>query len=148
MDALKAEVAEQRKLLERLQAVQEKDAQKPVAAPAAAAASGPQLKFYGVVDVGVTYTNSGFGRKARVEGAGGWSPSRLGFRVDHAFDDGLRAVGVAEGGVRYTDGTIGGGAQSSGSNVTTVSSGGLAGFGGPRSLPARCSVGWKAGLDR
>jgi hypothetical protein len=133
VEALKAELAAQRKLIEQLLANQK---QQPAAAPAASAAnnvvapaSPTTLKIYGVADVGVTYTDSGFGHKTRIEGGGGYSASRLGLQVNRDFGNGLSAVAVAEGGVLFNNGSVGGAAPAPGINVTGVSSAGAPGTG-------------------
>lgn len=137
VEALKVELAAQRKLIEELLAKQEQASSVRAAVGAAptpvsagpAPSVGPTVKWYGVLDVGLTNTDSGYGRKTRVEGAGGLSASRLGFQVKQVFGNGLVATAVAEGGVQYTNGTIGAGAQASGINAGTASSAGLPGTG-------------------
>lgn len=83
------------------------------------------VKFYGVVDVGVNRTNSGYGAKTRLDGGGGWSQSRVGVKITRDIGHGLRAVGVLEGGVQFLRGVMGRGPVPSAANVSTPSSSGL-----------------------
>jgi predicted porin len=138
VDALKAELVEQRKLIDQLLANQKAQ---PVAAPATAPAAAPvasevgaattgiQFKVYGVADVSLVNANSGFGRKTRIEGGGGMSASRLGFSASRTFDNGIQALAVLEGGLQIGSGGMGGAAPVLGLNDTFGSSGGAPGTG-------------------
>jgi len=132
VDALKAELAAQRKLIEQLLSNQQKQATTAATVPAtnvAAPASPTTLKIYGVADVGVTSTDSGFGRKTRIEGGGGFSASRLGLQINRDFGNGMSAVAVAEGGVFFSNGSVGAAAPAAGLNATAISSSGATGTG-------------------
>ncbi len=90
-----------------------------------------ELSWYGTADVSIVSSDTGNGSKTRIEGGGGMSASRLGVRAHRSFADGIRILAVLEGGLAWDTGVLGGGATTSGANVTGVSSGGLPGN-GPR----------------
>lgn len=85
-------------------------------------------KFYGVADVGVTNTDSGFGSKIRLDGGGGFSASRIGINVKRTFGD-MSAIAVAEGGMLFNSGSVGAAAPAIGTNAAAVSSSGATGTG-------------------
>lgn len=141
VEALKRELAEQRKLIERLLVAQE--AQNAASAKTRAeawAASGvpvttpsaskkaASLEVYGVADVNVTSMDSGAGRKTSF-GSGGLSSSRLGVKGERALDHGWKAVGLAEAGLLLDTGSVGNGAVVPGINNASPSSGGQLGNG-------------------
>ncbi|MCA6215925.1 porin [Ideonella sp. B7] len=135
VEALKKELAEQRKLIEQLLAAQGQ-APAPAAAASAAPVAGtppvagvsqPSISAYGVADVGFNSTSAGQGRKTQFS-SGGFSSSRLGVRVDHPLAAALQAVALAEAGVLYDNGVVGNASMSPGIN-TTPSSGGQLGTG-------------------
>lgn len=122
LEALKRELAEQRKLIERLSAAQE--AQKEATAktkaeawaasgvPVTAPATGQKaanLEVYGVADVNVVSMDSGAGRKTSF-GSGGLLSSRLGVKGERSLGDGWKAVGLAEAGLLLDTGSVGNGA--------------------------------------
>jgi predicted porin len=127
IEALKQEVAAQRKIIERLLSGQEA---RPGNASEAAGSAAPKtnVTFYGVADVNVSSMDTGAGRKTSFNGGGGWSASRLGVKVDQPFDNGLSAVAVAEAGVQFDTGSTGAAAVTPGID-TTASSGGAPGNG-------------------
>ncbi|HEU0203980.1 MAG TPA: porin [Burkholderiaceae bacterium] len=121
LDALKQEMAAQRKMIDELRAGQQK--------PAAPAPGATQFSVYGIADVGIVNADSGFGRKTRLEGGGGLASSRLGMRATKTFEGGVRALAVAEAGVHFDTGSTGNQAPTRGINVTQASSGGADGSG-------------------
>jgi hypothetical protein len=151
VEALRQELAAQRKLIEQLLANQKQasplpssaedeqrrvaDKAKQPAAPvpvttnAVGLPAGTSLRIYGVADVSVTNTNSGFGHKTRIEGGGGYSASRLGIQITRDLPAGMQAIALAEGGVQFSTGSTGAAAPATGINVTSASSGGAPGTG-------------------
>ncbi|MBI2305939.1 MAG: porin [Rhodocyclales bacterium] len=141
LEALKRELAEQKKLIERLlatqQAQQEATARTkaeawaasgvPVTAPTAGKKAAT-IEVYGVADVNVASMDSGAGRKVSF-GSGGLSSSRLGVKGERALGDGWKAVGLAEAGLLLDTGSVGNGAVVPGINNSSPSSGGQLGDG-------------------
>jgi predicted porin len=129
VEALKAELAAQRKLIEQLLANQ-KAAQAPAPSAASTTPAAPSsgVKFYGVVDVSVNVTDSGFGKKTRLDGAGGARASRIGVEATRDLGGGLSAIATAEAALQYDNGTVSNGAAGNGIN-TAPSSGALTGTG-------------------
>lgn len=101
-----------------------------VAIPAFADPSTPStnISFYGIADVNMTGMDSGFGKKFSF-GSGGFSSSRLGFKVTRDVGAGLQAVGLAEGGLLYDTGLLGNASVIPRINHSSASSGGQAGSG-------------------
>lgn len=152
IEALKRELADQRKqmaeqraMIEKLLAVQgaqkesiEKIEARP--AQAAAQASGPAgpagqginvmkgLTLYGTLDVNVASTNSGYGRKTTV-GSGGMTASSIGLKGERELMEGLRVVGEAEMGVDFSTGSVSNGPIDNGINKGVPTSGALLGTG-------------------
>lgn len=129
IDALRRELAQQRELIQQLLQAQKKIENQASSAPPAAAGVAPAAKeskvvtFYGVADVGVQNTDTGFGSKLNM-GTGGWLASRFGVSIDKPISPDLKAVAVAEAGVHYGTGTVGSGAVIPGINNGFASSGG------------------------
>jgi len=122
IDALKRELAEQRKLIEQLLADRAADkkaqAAAPVAAaPVAAAAAAPSpITIYGIIDGGVEHitnvaTATGSGSLNRMPSITATLPSRVGIRANKSFADGLAGVATAELGYNSDDGTLGQGGR-------------------------------------
>src|SRR5258706_6863371 len=150
LEALKRELAAQRKLIEQLLAGQapapksptdtsefeqklregRKAPSEPSTPPPVAPPSTPQVKFYGVADMSVNVANSGMGTKARIDGSGGYSNSRLGVQVTSTVGR-AKVTAVAEAGVQFDTGETGASTPAPGINVTAPSSGGTPG-GGPQ----------------
>jgi hypothetical protein len=148
VEALKAELAAQRKLIDQLlvnqgqargqaspseasDVQQRLDSQQkgPINAPiAATGAAAPPVRFYGVADVAVTSMNSGYGNKVRVDGGGGFSASRLGVQVTKNIGS-VKVTALAEGGVQFSTGSTGAATPALGVNASTPSSGGAPGTG-------------------
>lgn len=128
VEALKAELAAQRKLIEQLMASQKPAQATAPAATAPQAAPPSGVKFYGVVDVSVNVTDSGFGKKTRLDGAGGARATRLGVEATRDLGNGLSAIATAEAAVQYDNGTVSNGSAAGGIN-TAPSSGALVGSG-------------------
>lgn len=122
-DALKRELAEQRKLIEKLLADKEaKPAAAPAVAPAAAPAatpvtSSPNVRIYGILDGGVEHlsgiarTGGGTGSVTRMPSITATLPSRVGIAANKDIGDGYKGVGVAELGFNTDDGTLGQGGR-------------------------------------
>ena len=141
IEALKRELAEQKKQIEGLLAAQQAQQEAiaktkaeawaasgvPAKAPTAGQAAS-SLTVYGVADVNLTSMNSGFGHKTSF-GSGGLSSSRLGIKGERAIDGGWKAVGLAEAGLLLDTGSVGNGAVAPGINNTSASSGGQLGTG-------------------
>jgi GBP family porin len=87
------------------------------------------ITFYGVADVAVSVSDSGYGKKTRIDGGGGYSPTRLGLKVDRELGQGLKALVLLEAGVHFDTGSVGAPAPSQGINVTNFSSGASTGTG-------------------
>ncbi len=148
VEALKQELAAQRKLIEQLLAKQAEAPKSPtdtselqqqlrerekaaIGAPVAAKPENPgtpQFKFYGIADVSVNEANSGYGTKTRIEGTGGFSNSRLGAQVTSTVGQ-VKVTALAEAGVQFDTGEAGNATPATGTNVTTPSSGGTLGTG-------------------
>lgn len=148
VEALKQELAAQRKLIEQLLAKQAEAPKSPtdttelqqqlrdreksaIAAPVPAKADTPgtpQFRFYGIADVSINQANSGYGPKTRLEGTGGFSNSRLGAQVTSAVGQ-VKVTALAEMGVQFDTGEAGNATPATGANVTTPSSGGTLGTG-------------------
>lgn len=127
-DALKRELAEQRKLIEKLLADKEAKPAAPAAAPAAPAAtpvtSSPNVRIYGILDGGVEHISnvkdntvlsgaatSRTGNVTRMPSITATLPSRLGIAASKDVGDGYKGVGVAEIGFNTDDGTLGQGGR-------------------------------------
>lgn len=121
---LKRELAEQRKLIDKLLAERGNTASAPSsAAPKAPTdASAIEVSFYGVADVGVGSISSGAGRKTYVNGGGGMTASRLGAKVSKEVNEGLKAIVVAEAGIHLDTGLVGNGTETFGLNQNASSS--------------------------
>ena len=149
VEALKQELAAQRKLIEQLLAKQAEVAPKSptdtselqeqlrerektaIGAPVPTKADNPatpQFKFYGIADVSINEANSGYGPKTRLEGTGGFSNSRLGAQVTSTLGK-VKVTALAEAGVQFDTGEAGNATPATGANVTTPSSGGTLGTG-------------------
>lgn len=64
------------------------------------------IDFYGVLDVSVSNTDSGFGNKTTI-GSGGFSASRLGVSLKHSANDAFDIVAKAEAGFFLNNGSVG-----------------------------------------
>ena len=148
VEALKQELAAQRKLIEQLLAKQAEAPKSPtdtselqqqlrdrektaIGAPVPAKPDNPgtpQFRFYGIADVSINHANSGYGPKTRLEGTGGFSNSRLGAQVTSAVGQ-VKVTALAEAGVQFDTGEAGNATPATGTNVTTPSSGGTLGTG-------------------
>jgi len=84
--------------------------------------------FYGLLDVNVASTDSGFGSKLGV-GNSGMAASRIGVKGDRSLGGDLKAVYTLETSVAPDTGVSGNGAIANGINNSTASSGGLLGNG-------------------
>ncbi len=120
IDALKRELAEQRKLIEKLLADREADKKAQAAAPAPAAQGGaagtPAVTVYGLIDGGVeriTNVQSGTakGTVTRMPSITASLPSRIGISAVKEIQPGLKAIGTAEIGMNTDDGTLGQGGR-------------------------------------
>lgn len=136
IDELRRELAAQQLVIDRLVAAQEaqrtagkKTATVPAIDQAPATVSPPSsLSIYGVADVNVARSDSGFGQKTTI-GSGGMTASRLGIKGERQLGGGLKAIGVAEAGVLLNSGGAGNSAVVPGINDTNASSGGQNGTG-------------------
>lgn len=122
IEVLKRELAAQRALLQTLLAEREAQKTAAVSAPATpaaaakAAAGGPVLTFYGVLDGGIEHiTNIRDGNKStsltRVPSITGSVPSRVGLRAAKEFAPGYKAIATAEVGFNLDDGSLGQGGR-------------------------------------
>ena len=99
IESLKRELAEQRKLIERLLAAQPAQAAAPAAAPVVPAAASPSnFNFYGTIDVNVMNVDSGYGDKTTV-GTGGMNASSIGVKGQRDIGNGMKVVGELEAAV-------------------------------------------------
>ncbi len=170
VDALRQELAAQRKMIEQLLANQKaapssspnsaEDVEKklqaggkqPLTAPANPPTPGTgtaidtQLRFYGLADIALVEQNSGFGNKTRIDGSGGMQASRLGVQATRAFGN-IKATAVAELGVQFDSGSTGGTAPALGVNDTAVSSSGAPGT-GPQIFSRQIWAGIDAGFGQ
>lgn len=148
VEALKQELAAQRKLIEQLLARQAEAPKSPtdtselqqqlrerekaaIGAPVPTKSDNPatpQFRFYGIADLSINQTDSGYGRKTRLEGTGGFSNSRLGVQVTSTVGQ-VKVTALAEAGVQFDTGEAGNATPATGANVTTPSSGGTLGTG-------------------
>ena len=148
VEALKQELAAQRKLIEQLLAKQAEAPKSPtdttelqqqlrdrersaIAGPVPAKPDNPgtpQFRFYGIADVSVNQANSGYGPKTRLEGTGGFSNSRLGVQATSTVGP-VKVTALAEAGVQFDTGEAGNATPATGTNVSTPSSGGTLGTG-------------------
>ena len=148
VEALKQELAAQRKLIEQLLAKQAEAPKSPtdttelqqqlrdrersaIAGPVPAKPDNPgtpQFRFYGIADVSVNQANSGYGPKTRLEGTGGFSNSRLGVQATSTVGQ-VKVTALAEAGVQFDTGEAGNATPATGTNVSTPSSGGTLGTG-------------------
>jgi predicted porin len=130
-EALKRELAEQRKLIEKLLADRETDKKAQAAAPAPAAAGGaaavtstPGVTIYGVLDGGYEHitnvkdnvafsgaSTSKTGSLTRMATITGTMASRLGISASKEFQPGLKGIATAEMGFNFNDGTLGQGGR-------------------------------------
>lgn len=125
IDSLKRELAEQRKLIEKLLAEREADKKAAAAAPAPAATaasvanavtSSPGIKIYGILDGGIEHitnvaTATGTGGLTRMPSITATLPSRLGISGVKEFQPGLKGIATAEVGFNTDDGTLGQGGR-------------------------------------
>lgn len=120
IDALKRELAEQRKLIEKLLADRDADKKAQAAAPAPAAQAGvagaPAVTIYGVIDGGVeriTNVQSGTakGTVTRMPSITASLPSRIGISAVKEIQPGLKVIGTAEIGMNSDDGSLGQGGR-------------------------------------
>ncbi len=148
VEALKQELAAQRKLIEQLLARQAEAPKSPtdtselqqqlrdreksaISTPVPAKPENPgtpQFRFYGIADVSVNQANSGYGPKTRLEGTGGFSNSRLGVQATSTVGQ-VKVTALAEAGVQFDTGEAGNATPATGANVSTPSSGGTLGTG-------------------
>jgi predicted porin len=138
IEALRREVAEQRLLIQKILAsqdtkqVQERQAgasapgpsSQAVAPAAPVAPVAPLLALYGIADVNVSYTDSGFGGKTNV-GSGGMATSRLGVKGEKRLSENIKAIYLMEAGLSFSTGTVGMGTPTLGINNTVPSTGSL-----------------------
>ncbi|MBI4998327.1 MAG: porin [Rhodocyclales bacterium] len=125
-DALRRELAEQRKLIEKLLADREADKKAaPVAAAPAAAApapaavtSTPGVRIYGILDGGIEHltnvrdtTNTTQGSLTRMPSITATLPSRVGIAGTKDLGDGYKGIATAEIGFNTDDGTLGQGGR-------------------------------------
>jgi predicted porin len=123
IDALKRELAEQRKLIEQLLAERQADKKAQAAAPAAVAPAGkavvtstPDVTIYGIIDGGVEHISNiaitgGTASLTRMPSITATLPSRLGIRANKAVGDGYAGIATAEIGFNTDDGTLGQGGR-------------------------------------
>ncbi|MFH1870824.1 MAG: porin [Pseudomonadota bacterium] len=139
IELLKKELAEQKQLIQSLLKAHESQKQINAKVEAQSSAGGksatarsetaiPGLTFYGVVDVNVASTNSGFGSKISV-GSGGMTATSIGVKGERDLGNGLKAVGELEAAVALDTGTVSNGAVIAGVNRTSPSSGAFVGTG-------------------
>jgi predicted porin len=133
IDALRRELAEQRALIQQLMQAQQHDRDVQTGGPTrgsglqAGAPVGPAipaLAVYGVADVDVGRSDSGYGNKTTA-GSGGMTASRLGIKGEQPLGQGIKAVYLMEAGVSTTTGAVGTGTPAQGINNTVPSNGGL-----------------------
>jgi predicted porin len=84
----------------------------------------PALTLYGVADVNVSRSDSGYGNKTNV-GSGGMTASRIGMKGEKALSDDIKAVYLLEAGLSTNTGTVGTGTPALGINNTAASNGAL-----------------------
>lgn len=84
----------------------------------------PALTIYGVADVDVSRSDSGYGNKTNV-GSGGMTASRLGMKGEKALSNDIKAVYLLEAGLSTNTGTVGTGTPVLGVNNTAASNGAL-----------------------
>jgi len=147
---LKQELAEQRAMISKLLSAQNsqkatidkietRTAQAPVGVPAQAAAQTPVqavsgllpkgFSWYGTLDVNLSNTNSGYGRKFTI-GSAGMTASSIGLKGQKEVGNGLSVIGEVEMSVDLSTGVAGNGSGGTiGANNTVPSSGALAGTG-------------------
>lgn len=138
---LRRELAEQKKMIERLMAAQEAQqealsktkaeilaASRTSAGTPTSRSDDSDIALYGVADANVMRVNSGFGEKTTF-GSGGLAASRLGVKGSKAIGDGWSVVGLAEAGVHLDTGSVGNNATATGLNNTNASSNALNGLG-------------------
>lgn len=141
IEGLKRELAEQRRMIEKLLAAQqEQKKQEEQKNQEAIQTGGPSRRsglqtgvptgippagftIYGVADVNYTNMDSGAGAKSTF-GSGAMSSPRLGFKGEKALSDDLKAVFLMEAGVLFDTGSVGTGPIVPGIRNTTASSGG------------------------
>lgn len=116
VDALKRELAEQRKLIEKLLADKEAKPAPVAAAPAAPAAvtSTPAVRIYGIIDGGVEHINNIGANKSgvtRMPSITATLPSRLGVAGTKDLGDGYKGIATLEIGYNSDDGTLGQGGR-------------------------------------
>ncbi len=124
VDALKQELAAQRKLIEQLMAERAADKKAAAAAPAAApvAAAGtavtstPNVRIYGILDGGVEHitnvaVNGGSAGLTRMPSITATLPSRVGIAGTKDLGNGYKGIATAEIGFNTDDGTLGQGGR-------------------------------------
>jgi len=154
IEALKRELAEQRALIQQLMQAQQHDREVQTQTQAqtqqlvqaqqhdrdvqtggairgtglqAGAPVGPNIPpftLYGVADVDVGRSDSGYGNKTTA-GSGGMTASRIGIKGEQPLGQGIKAVYLLEAGVSTTTGAVGTGTPPQGINNTVPSNGGL-----------------------
>jgi len=127
IEGMKRELAEQKKLIERLLAAQPTQSVAQTA-PAAAATTTTSFNFYGAADVNVMSVDSGFGSKTTI-GTGGMTASSIGIKGQRDIGNGMKVIGEAEAGIAFDNGAVSNGAVALGTNNASPSSGGLTGGG-------------------
>jgi predicted porin len=124
IDSLKRELAEQRKLIERLLSEREADKKAQAAAPVAAIPAGkaavtstPGITIYGILDGGVEHLSNiatstgGTASLTRMPSITATLPSRLGIKGVKEFAPGYSGIATAEMGFNTDDGTLGQGGR-------------------------------------
>jgi predicted porin len=144
LEALRREVAEQRVLIQKIMAAQTAQGAQGTQAPEksldvqtggpnrgtglqAGVPVGsviPALTIYGVADVNVSHSDSGYGSKNNV-GSSGMTASRLGLKGEKTLANDIKAVYLMEAGLAFNTGTVGTGTPALGINNTAASNGAL-----------------------
>jgi predicted porin len=147
IEALRREVAEQRVLIQKImaaqgtqsgrngQSVQDPQKGQDIQTGGPNRGSGlqagvpagpviPALTIYGVADVDVSHTDSGYGAKTNV-GSGGLTASRLGLKGEQALGNSIKAVYLMEAGLATNTGAVGTGTPAQGINNAVASNGAL-----------------------
>lgn len=124
IEALKRELAEQRKLIQTLLEQQESQKKTVAKIEQQAAGSGspgapsaaPAVTVYGLLDGGIEHitnitSGANHGSLTRVPSITGTIPSRLGFRASKELAPGLKGIAVLEAGFNLDSGTLGQGGR-------------------------------------